>query len=104
MYMILFLEFVKNCLYIDAIDNFPVRERTGSNPLDINGFQSYAEKKVIYFSCSEVGMEGNNNSTYTTTHTNNFSSGEQSCPNFAETNNNNKVELLFTNTHNFPEF
>ena len=61
-------------------------------------------KKVIYFSCSEVGMEGNNNTTYTTTHTNNFSSGEQSCPNFAETNNNNKVELLLQIHITFQDF
>ena len=44
--MIFLLVFVENCLLYDAIHDFSVWPRTGSNPPDINPFRIYTE---LYF-------------------------------------------------------
>ena len=42
-FMIFIFLFVENCLYYDAIHDFPVWLRTDSNPPDINRFQAILE-------------------------------------------------------------
>ena len=42
--MIFILIFVENCLYFDAIHDFSVWLRTGSNPTDSNRFRSHTGK------------------------------------------------------------
>ena len=41
------LIFVENCLYYDAIPDFLVLLRTGSNPVDVERFGSYTKKKIL---------------------------------------------------------
>ena len=43
-FMIFILIFVENFLYYDAINNFSVWLRTGSNPADTNRFRNYTKK------------------------------------------------------------
>ena len=43
-FMILILIFVENCLLFDAIHDFSVWLRTGSNPVDSNRFRSHTGK------------------------------------------------------------
>ena len=47
--MILVFIFIENYLKCDAIHDFLIWPRTGSNPADINGFQSHTEKKNIFY-------------------------------------------------------
>ena len=47
---ILFLLFVENCLQYNAIHDFSVWLRTGSNPLAINRFESLLEKSLLIIS------------------------------------------------------
>ena len=44
------LIFVKNCLYFDAVHDFSVGLIVGSNPENINRFQSFTRKYILYFS------------------------------------------------------
>ena len=44
--MIFILIFVENCLYYDAIHDFSVWLRTGSNPADISWFRSDTGKDL----------------------------------------------------------
>ncbi len=43
------LIFVENCLYCDAIHDFSVWLRNGSNPADINRLRSHTGKNVLKF-------------------------------------------------------
>ena len=45
-FMIFILIFVENCLLFDAIHNFSVWLRTGSNPPDSDRFQSHIEINI----------------------------------------------------------
>ena len=48
-FRIFILIFVENCLKFDAIHDFSVRLRTGSNPVDCNRFQSHTGKRKLHF-------------------------------------------------------
>ena len=40
---------MKNCLFYDAIRDFLVKLRTGSNPVNINRFQSHTANNIFVF-------------------------------------------------------